>query len=108
MPAQPQQVVRRCALLLGVQVRGDQQHPAAQGEVRQEIAILRACRDVNIVQFVVRRAGQRAGLLSAPGWHAAPTWTECRQLLPATAVNHHFSSKACQQVGAFALCPFLT
>jgi hypothetical protein len=55
-------VVRRCALLLGVQVRGDQQHPAAQAEVRQEIAILRACRDVNIVQFVVRRAGLRAGL----------------------------------------------
>ena len=35
------------------QVLGDMQHPAALAEARQEIAILRACRDVNIVQFVV-------------------------------------------------------
>ncbi|KAI3429894.1 hypothetical protein D9Q98_010205 [Chlorella vulgaris] len=40
-----------------IPVRGDQQHPAAQAEVRQEIAILRACRDVNIVQFVGAHLG---------------------------------------------------
>ena len=36
-----------------IPVLSDMQHPAAVAEARREIAILRACRDVNIVQFVV-------------------------------------------------------
>ena len=46
------------------QVHGDMQ-AAAVSEARQEIAILRACRDVNIVQFQVRRCW-----LCPAGWLA--------------------------------------
>jgi hypothetical protein len=52
------------------QVHGDMQ-AAAVSEARQEIAILRACRDVNIVQFQVRRWAVPGWLA---GWTTVPQW----------------------------------
>ncbi|KAL4421913.1 hypothetical protein ABPG77_005197 [Micractinium sp. CCAP 211/92] len=40
-----------------IPTRGDPHSPAVLGEARREIAILRACRDVNIVQFVGAHLG---------------------------------------------------
>jgi hypothetical protein len=58
----------------------DLQQPSTLAAARQEIAILRACRDVNIVQFVVRcPARQNAMRVSQKERLAArvPSKTNC-------------------------------